>query len=178
MNKQKIVIQIGDFKMEIETPEGKTEIKGISETDTKKGNVQATLTGENLPFNPLIAEVPDYMQVGAFSFPNSQAKILNFTATATQTIPIEKIAPECIDINILFSGEYHTVQATKTGETQDNGNGTKTTKYMASVNFPLSAVDYIYDVKTKKYNVYIMSSTALSVENSEFNVLKEAQKWQ
>lgn len=127
--------------------------------------------------NPLMINVPNYMQVGKFSFADSTATSVGTQFFITQTIPTSQTVPESISTTAYANGTIIEITSSTKGNTTDNGDGTQSTTYQFSYEFPISPSFYVYNPTTQQYDFYIINIEATNYSSApgrpEYQIVKE-----
>lgn len=127
--------------------------------------------------NPLMINVPDYMQVGYISVPSSTNEIsYSVTFTAQQILPANAVLPASYKLNVYMNGTVQILELNYSSR-QINPDGTFTITFSSEFPITFNNSNLVYNSNLNVYLFYIISLKAVSVSvnpSLTFTIVKEA----
>lgn len=127
--------------------------------------------------NPLMINVPDYMQVGYISVPSSTNETsYALTFTAQQILPANAILPASYKLNVYMNSTVQILELNYSSR-QINPDGTFTITFSSEFPITFNNSNLVYNSNLNVYLFYIISLKAVSVSvnpSLTFTIVKEA----
>lgn len=126
--------------------------------------------------NPLMINVPDYMQVGYISVPSSTNETsYALTFTAQQILPANAILPASYKLNVYMNSTVQILELNYSSR-QINPDGTFTITFSSEFPITFNNSNLVYNSNLNVYLFYIISLKAVSVSvnpSLTFTIVKE-----